>query len=47
MPPDLPLPEPNVAPLRARGRLRWLLIAWGATLGLAIIIIFATILLKD
>jgi type IV/VI secretion system ImpK/VasF family protein len=43
-PPELAVPDPNVPPLRARYRLRWLLIAWAATLGLGIIVTVVSIL---
>jgi len=35
-PPDLPVPETNAAPLRARDRLRWMLLTGAAALGLAV-----------
>lgn len=37
-PPELPLPETNVPPLRARDRLRWMLLTAAAALGLAILV---------
>jgi type VI secretion system protein ImpK len=36
-PPELPLPETNVPPLRARDRLRWLLLTGSALVGLTIL----------
>jgi type IV/VI secretion system ImpK/VasF family protein len=45
-PPELAVPDPNVPPLRARHRLRWLLIAWAATLGLVIIVTVVSVLGK-
>ena len=35
-PPDLPVPETNASPLRARERLRWMLLTGAAVLGLAV-----------
>ncbi len=36
-PPELPLPETNVPPLRARDRLRWMLLSGAVLLGLVIV----------
>jgi type VI secretion system protein ImpK len=45
-PPELPLPETNVPPLRARERLRWMLLGGAALLGLTILVTAALVVAR-
>ncbi|HTU21200.1 MAG TPA: DotU family type IV/VI secretion system protein [Gemmataceae bacterium] len=45
-PPELPLPETHVPPLRARERLRWMLLGGAALLGLTILVTAALVVAR-
>jgi type VI secretion system protein ImpK len=45
-PPELPLPKTNVPPLRARDRLRWMLLGGAALLGLTIVVTVALVVAR-